>query len=94
LLVVGLAFAVSLVIARWRRRFQTTALVWVTIELVLLGALVWGLAIVWSIPCVRYHEAVFVVTPLDLVLPSSGKSGGAGTRWRASVFWCWSRCSP
>jgi hypothetical protein len=72
LLAVGLAFAVPLLVARWRRRFQTTALVWVTIELALLGALVWGLAIVSSIVGVRYNEAVFVVMPLDLVLPFLG----------------------
>ena len=72
LLAAGLAFAVPLLVAQWRRRFQTTALVWVTLELALLGALVWGLAIVSSIVGVRYNEAVFVVMPLDLVLPFLG----------------------
>jgi hypothetical protein len=74
LLAVGLAFAVPLLIAQWRRRFQTTALAWVTLELALLGALVWGLAIISSIAGVRYNEAVFVVMPLDVVLPFLGEA--------------------
>ena len=69
LLAIALAFALPLVIAQWRRRFQTAALVWVTLELVVLGALVWGIAIVSSIPAVRYNEAMLVVVPLDVVLP-------------------------
>jgi len=74
LLAVGLAFAVPLLVAQWRRRFQTTALAWVTLELALLGALVWGLAIISSIAGVRYNEAVFVVMPLDVVLPFLGEA--------------------
>jgi len=74
LLAVGLAFAVPLLVAQWRRRFQTTALAWVTLELALFGALVWGLAIVSSIAGVRYNEAVLVVMPLDAVLPFLGEA--------------------
>jgi hypothetical protein len=70
--VLALGFAVPLVVAQWRRRFQAAALAWVTFALVILGALVWGLAIVSSIPGVRYNEAMFVVMPLDLVLPFLG----------------------
>jgi uncharacterized protein DUF4105 len=72
LLALALAFVVPLVVAQWRRRFQATALAWVTFALVLLGMLVWGLAIVSSIPGVRYNEAVFVVMPVDIVLPFLG----------------------
>jgi len=68
-LAAALAFAVPLVVAQWRRRFQRAALAWVTFALVVLGTLVWGLAIVSSIAGVRYNEAVFVVMPLDLALP-------------------------
>lgn len=73
LFAVAVAFAVPLVVARWRRRFQATALVWVTLELVVLGVLVWGLAIVSPIAGIRYNEAVFVVMPLDIVLPFLGE---------------------
>jgi hypothetical protein len=69
---VGLAFVVPLIVAQWRRRFQTAAIVWLTLELVILGALVWGLVAVSSIVGVRYNEAVFVVMPLDVVLPFLG----------------------
>ena len=72
LFAVGLAFAIPLVIAQWRRRFVRAAVAWLTLELVVLGVLVWGLAIVSSIPAVRYNEAVLVVMPLDLVLPFLG----------------------
>jgi hypothetical protein len=71
-LAIGLVFALPLVLAQWRRRFVTAALAWTTLELVVLGAVVWGLAIVSSIPGVRYNEAVLVVMPLDLVLPFLG----------------------
>lgn len=69
LLAFGVAFAFPLVVAHWLRRFETCARIWVAIELVLLGLVVWGLVIVSSIPGVRYNEAVFVVTPLDALLP-------------------------
>ena len=72
LLAIGLAFAIPLLVAQWRRRFERTALAWLTLELVVLGTLVWGLAIVSPIAAVRYNEAVFVVTPLDLALPFLG----------------------
>lgn len=72
LVAVALAFVVPLVVAQWRRRLQTAALAWLTLALFVLGALVWGLVAVSSIPGIRYNEAVFVVMPLDLVLPFLG----------------------
>jgi hypothetical protein len=39
------------------------------VALAVLGAVVWGVAIVSSIPAVRYNEVVFVAMPIDLVLP-------------------------
>jgi hypothetical protein len=68
LLAVGLAFALPLLVAQWRRRWQRVALAAVTLELVVLGALIWSLVIVSSIAAVRWNEAVLVVTPLDLLL--------------------------
>ena len=69
---VGLVFALPLGFAQWRRRFERAALAWLTVELAGLGVLVWGLAILSSIPGVRYNEAAFVVLPLDGVLPWLG----------------------
>lgn len=69
LLALGVVFAFPLVIAQWLRRFEVAALTWLTLELALLGLVVWGLAIVSSIPGVRFNEAVFVVWPVDAVLP-------------------------
>lgn len=68
LLAVGLAFALPLLVAQWRRRWQRVALAAVTLELVVLGALIWALVIVSSIAAVRWNEAVLVVTPLDVLL--------------------------
>lgn len=68
LLAVGLAFALPLLIAQWRRRGQGVARAAVTLELVVLGALVWALVIVSSIAAVRWNEVVLVVTPLDVLL--------------------------
>jgi hypothetical protein len=75
LLAIGLGFALPLALAQWRRRWQRTAQVFATLPLVVLGVLVWGLAIVSSIPAVRYNEAVLVALPLDLVLPLLGTAG-------------------
>jgi hypothetical protein len=69
LVALALGFTLPLVLAQWRRRFEAAALAWATLWLVALGALVWGLAIVSSIPAVRWNEAVLVATPLDLALP-------------------------
>lgn len=72
LLAVGLAFALLLVAAQWRRRLQTAAVIAVTLELVVLAVLVWGVAIASSIDAVRYNEALLVVVPLDAALPFLG----------------------
>jgi hypothetical protein len=77
LFAIGLGFALPLVIAQWRRRWQRAARVWASVPLVVLGLLVWGIAIVSSIPAVRYNEAVLIALPLDLVLvlPLLGTAG-------------------
>ncbi|HMG57312.1 MAG TPA: DUF4105 domain-containing protein, partial [Kofleriaceae bacterium] len=71
-LAVAVAFSLPLFLARWRRRFETTALVAATLPLGLLGAILWGLAIVSPIAAVRYNEAVLVALPLDALLPLLG----------------------
>jgi hypothetical protein len=69
LLGAGLALALLLALARWRQRLETQAVAAVAVELVVLGAIVWSVAIASSIDAVRYNEALLVVTPLDAVLP-------------------------
>jgi hypothetical protein len=69
LIALALGFTLPLVLAQWRRRFEAAALAWATLWLVALGAIVWGPAIVSSIPGVRWNEAVLVAMPLDLALP-------------------------
>lgn len=68
-LALAVALAVPLFIAHAVRRHQTAALWAVCGGLALLGAIVWSVAIVSPIPVVRWNEAVFVVTPIDLALP-------------------------
>lgn len=68
-LAIALVFALPLLVATWRRRFQRLALAWATLYLTLWGVIVWGLVIVSSIPGVRWNENVFVLMPLDIVLP-------------------------
>jgi hypothetical protein len=68
-LALALAFTLPLVLAQWRRRFETAALACATLWLTVLGAVVWGPAIVSTIVGVRYNEAVFVALPLDVALP-------------------------
>ena len=69
MLVIALAFALPLLVATWRRRFERAALVWATLYLTLWGLVVWSLAIVSSIPGVRWNENLLVLVPLDIVLP-------------------------
>ncbi|HEY5924194.1 MAG TPA: DUF4105 domain-containing protein [Kofleriaceae bacterium] len=87
MLVIALVFTLPLVLAlrlrsrtariddtgpTWRRRFERIALAWATIYLALWGLIVWGLAIVSSIPGVRWNENLLVLVPLDIVLPFLG----------------------
>jgi hypothetical protein len=69
MLLIALLFTVPLLVATWRRRFQRVALAWATLYLVAWGLIIWGLAIVSSIPGVRWNENVLVLIPLDIVLP-------------------------
>ncbi|HEY5943921.1 MAG TPA: hypothetical protein VIV40_00440, partial [Kofleriaceae bacterium] len=69
MLAIAAVFALPLLVATWRRRLQRVALVWTTLYLALWGLIIWGLAIVSSIPGVRWNENVLVFIPLDIVLP-------------------------
>lgn len=66
---VAVALSLPLFLAHAVRRHRTAALWAVGVALAVLGAVVWGVAIVSPIPVVRYNEAVFVAMPLDLALP-------------------------
>jgi hypothetical protein len=67
--VLALVFALPLLVAQWRRRFERVALAWATAYLVFWGLVIWGLVVISSIPGVRWNEAVFVMMPLDIALP-------------------------
>jgi hypothetical protein len=69
MLLISLLFSVPLLVAIWRRRFVRPAVAWATVYLALWGLIIWGLALVSSIPGVRWNENVFVLVPLDIVLP-------------------------
>ena len=68
-LAVAVALSLPLFLAHAVRRHRTAALWAVGMALAVLGAVVWGVAIVSPISVVRYNEAVFVAMPLDLALP-------------------------
>ncbi len=67
--VIAVVFALPLLVAQWRRRFERVALGWATAYLAFWGLLIWGLVAISSIPGVRWNEAVFVMMPLDVTLP-------------------------
>lgn len=68
-LAIALCFTLPLLVATWRRRFERAAVAWATVYLAFWGCLIWGLAIVSSIPGIRWNENVFVFVPLDIALP-------------------------
>jgi Domain of unknown function (DUF4105) len=65
---VAMAFALPLLFAQWRRRFERLALGWLTLGLSVAGLVVWGVAIASTIDAVRYNEVLLVVMPFDGVL--------------------------
>lgn len=66
LIVVALAAPAGL--ARWRQRWQRTAL-WVALTpQLVLGLAFWTLAIISPLPYVRWNETCLVLLPLDLLL--------------------------
>jgi hypothetical protein len=72
MLALALGFALPLLVATWRRRFERLALVWATIYLALWGGIIWTLAAVSTIPALRWNEVVLVLMPFDAALPLLG----------------------
>jgi hypothetical protein len=72
MLVIALVFALPLLVATWRRKYERIALAWSTLYLALWGIAIWGLVIVSSIPGVRWNENVLVLMPFDALLPFLG----------------------
>ncbi len=68
-LVLAGVFALPLLVARWRRRFEAAALAWAAIYPGLWGLVLWILVAISSITGVRWNEAVLVLVPFDLALP-------------------------
>ena len=69
-LLIALAFYLPLGLAVWRGwKYMPLTLVWATIPLVLMGTLIWTLAIISSIPGLRWNEAIFLFMPFDVLLP-------------------------
>jgi len=69
---IALGFALPLLLARllgWGRVATTAAVSFATLYLFLWGAILWGASIVSSIPGLRWNELVFVLMPVDIVLP-------------------------
>jgi hypothetical protein len=69
MLAIAFVFTLPLLVAMWRRRFVRVALAWATLYLSLWGLIIWGLAIVSSIPGLRWNENLLVFVPLDIALP-------------------------
>jgi hypothetical protein len=67
-LVLFVLLAAPLVVARRTGRFERAALIWAVVPVVLLGALVWGLALVSPVPELRWNELLLVFLPTDLLL--------------------------
>ena len=65
----ALVFVLPLLLARLARRFERAALIWSTLYLAGWGVVLYTLVAISSIEGVRWNEAVFVLTPIDVVLP-------------------------
>lgn len=74
MLALVLIFALPLLVATWRRRLERVATAWAALYLALWGIVIWGLAIVSSIPGVRWNENVLVLVPFDAALPFLGEA--------------------
>jgi hypothetical protein len=68
-IVLALAFAAPVAAARRAERRERLALAVSAVPLALLGLLLWTVAIVSSLPELRWNEALLVFLPLDAALP-------------------------
>ncbi len=71
-LAIGLLLVLPLAVARVTGRFERAALAVAAIPAGLLGVVLWTVAIVSTIPTVRWNEALLLYLPLDLALPFLG----------------------
>ncbi len=71
-LLIGLVLMLPLLAARLTGRFERAALAIGAIPAGLLGVVLWTVAIISTIPTVRWNEALFLYLPLDLALPFLG----------------------
>lgn len=69
LFAIAAVFALSLLLAQWRRKLERLALVAATVYLTLWGVIIWALVIGSSLPGIRWNEVAFVLLPFDLLLP-------------------------
>lgn len=70
-----LLFTAPAVIARWRGRFQRATLALALVPPVLLGTILWFLAIISPLPYVKWNESCLVFFPFDLLLLGLGVLG-------------------
>lgn len=68
-LLVAALFALPLLLAQWRRRFERLALGLATFYLALWGIVIYVLVLGSSLPGIRWNEVAFVLMPFDLALP-------------------------
>lgn len=77
LVALGLAAPLAIVrfapAARRRRWLDRLAIAWAAVPLALVGLVLWTVAIVSSIPSLRWNELVLVFVPVDAVLPFLGE---------------------
>jgi hypothetical protein len=66
---IAIGLALPLLLAQGLRRFQRVALWWTALPLTIWGLLIWTLAILSSIPGLRWNEALLLFTPTDLLIP-------------------------
>ncbi len=72
-LAIGLLLAAPLLITKVLGRGERAAVAFITIPLTLMGLLIWGMAVLSTIPGFRWNEAVFLYVPFDAVLPFLGE---------------------
>lgn len=83
MLAIAMAFALPLIVARWRHRFERAALGWATVWLGGWGVVIWTAIAISGIPGIRYNEVALVLVPFDLALPFLGdERRGRYVRWR------------
>ncbi|MBK9034457.1 MAG: DUF4105 domain-containing protein [Myxococcales bacterium] len=67
-LLIVLALTAPAWLARWRGRFQRTGLWFALVPQLVLGLVLWTLAIISPLSYVRWNESCLVLVPLDLLL--------------------------